>query len=94
MSQPRNGQKQAATGTARDRFPKPRTFPTKWADSEDYAEGSEGAKPESGALARGAQTNPVSLEGEAESQASFDKQMESFPQPRTFPKRWRLNGTE
>jgi hypothetical protein len=41
-----------------------------------------------------AQTNPVNMDGEAGTQLAHDTPMESFPQPRTFPKRWRLTGSE
>ena len=94
MSEQTNMNNQENTGASRDRFPKPRTFPTKWAfpdeNSEQEATSMSGSHP----LSKGAQNKPTTMEGESDNQASSGTPMESFPQPRTLPKRWSLTETE
>ena len=94
MSQQNTTHEHEDTGARRERFPKPRTFPTKWADSEGYSGEGETSQGTSGTLAMGGQADPLNMDGETGTQAASDKPMESFPQPRTFPKRWRLTGSE
>jgi hypothetical protein len=94
MSEQTNMNDQEDYSTNRERFPKPRTFPTKWSYSEENSEQVETSMSASTPLSKGAHSKPATMDGETDSQTSYGTKMESFPQPRTLPKRWSLTETE
>ena len=94
MSEQTNMNNQEDSGAPKDRFPKPRTFPSKWAISDENSEQVETSMSASHPLSTGAQTKSTTIDEESDLQSSYGTPMESFPQPRTLPKRWSLSETE